>query len=140
MQNHLTRIRLRNASALFYIHEASKAGLICTKKTHEERFRRAAQAGRTEADEASGEKHPASFSRPAAAPAESQSCCHNNRLIFPQITEGRWGVEGGDGVGVKLSVCSAATPPPRPATGYTHTRKRPLCTFSRDCRQTLCEL
>lgn len=59
-----------------------------------------AEDGRTAADEAFGEKQPASFSRPAAAPAESQSCCHNNRLIFPQITEGREG-GCGDGVGVK---------------------------------------
>lgn len=66
------------------------------KKKHQH----AAKGGKTEADEAFGEKQPASFSQPAAAPAESQSCCHNNRLIFQQFTEGREEVCG-DGVGVK---------------------------------------
>lgn len=60
-------------------------------KKPRETLGRAAQGGWTEADEARGEKGPAlspSSSRPAAAPAESQSCCRNNRFIFPQFTEG----------------------------------------------------
>lgn len=89
MQRHLTRNKcLTGVRPPVTSAKASRA------KKPRETLGRAAQGGWTEADEACGEKGPAlspSSSRPAAAPAESQSCCRNNRSIFPQFTEGRDG-------------------------------------------------